>query len=330
MSQSNQKNPSFTRSAEVPTAVTVGTFDGVHRGHAALVARARELVGPGGRVVALVFDPHPLERLRPAQAPARLSTFEQKRAWLIAAGAAEVERLEPTDEFLSHTPEEFVAWVVEKRRPRAWVEGPDFRFGKGRAGDVGVLAKLGAVLGFEAEVLTPVEVALSDNTLVTASSTIARWLVKHGRMRDAAAVLGRPHTLVGTVERGDRRGRTIGIPTANIAAPNVLPIDGVYAGIARVGGAADGREFAAAVSIGVRPMFDDRPTVEAHLLAAPKDQGPNIAGLPEYGWTIELELVTFLREQWKFESLDALTAQIARDCDQARRIFEEARTEPVA
>ncbi len=337
MSSSNSPNSGHSAPATPPTpstGVTVGTFDGVHRGHAALVARTRELVGPGGRVVALVFDPHPLERLRPDQAPARLSTFEQRRAWLVAAGADVVERLEPTDELLSHTAEEFVDWVVERHRPRAWVEGRDFRFGKGRAGDVGVLATLGAKHGFATEVLAPVEVALSDHTIVTASSTIARWLIRHGRARDAAAVLGRSHTLVGEVVRGDRRGRTIGVPTANIVAPNMLPLDGVYAGIARVGGScgSEAREFAAAVSVGVRPMFDDRPTVEAHLLGVPRDAGgaSNIAGLPEYGWPIELELVSWLREQWKFESLEALTAQIGRDCDEARRIFEDARTEPVA
>lgn len=329
--------PSTSRPAAASgaTGVTVGTFDGVHRGHAALVARARDVVGPasrGGRVVAMVFDPHPLERLRPDKAPARLSTFEQRRAWLTAAGADEVERLEPTDELLSHSPEEFVRWVVERHGARAWVEGPDFRFGKGRAGDVALLGRLGNDLGFETHVIEPVEAALSDHTIVTASSTMARWLLRHGRARDAAAVLGRPHTLVGEVVRGDRRGRTIGFPTANIATRCMLPLDGVYAGVARVGPHGDGREFAAAVSVGVRPMFDERPTVEAHLLDAPREGGggPALAGLAEYGWAIELELVTWIREQWKFESLGALTAQIARDCEHARRIYEDARTEPVA
>jgi riboflavin kinase/FMN adenylyltransferase len=320
-----------------PVAVTVGTFDGVHRGHAALVARARAQVGPAGRVVALVFDPHPLERLRPEKAPARLSTFEQRRAWLAAAGADVVERLEPTDELLSHTPEEFVDWVVARHRPVAWVEGPDFRFGRGRAGDVGLLRGLGPAKGFEALVIDPVEVALTDHTVVTASSTMTRWLLAHGRARDVACVLGRPHTLSGVVVQGDRRGRTIGFPTANIETPCMLPLDGVYAGIARVGGRGGAerhavREFAAGVSVGVRPMFDARPTIEAHLIGADRDAGsPAIAGLPEYGWSIELELVSFLREQWKFESLDALTAQIRRDCDEAARIFAGARRpEPVA
>jgi riboflavin kinase/FMN adenylyltransferase len=315
-----------------PAAVTVGTFDGVHRGHAALIARARERVGGprgvrgAGRVVALVFDPHPLERLRPGHAPARLSTFEQRQAWLTAAGADVVERLEPTDEFLSHTPLEFVRWVVQRHAPSVWVEGADFRFGKGRAGDVALLANLGASLGFTAEVLAPVEVPLSDHTVVTASSTITRWLLRHGRVRDAVNVLGRPYTLVGEVVRGDRRGRTIGVPTANVLTPNALPLDGVYAGVARVGRPDDAREFAAAVSVGVRPMVDDRPTLEAHLIGAPRDgDSPAIAGLPEYGWPIEVELTSWLREQWKLPSLEALTAQIARDCADASRIFEHAR-----
>lgn len=313
--------------------LTIGTFDGVHRGHQALVGRARERaasIGPDVLVAALVFDPNPIEILRPREAPARLTTFEQKRRNLLACGADEVHRLEPNSTLLRETPEEFITIVRREHGMVGVVEGPDFRFGKARAGDVRTLDELGRRLGFFVDVVEPVTVALNDHTIVPARSTLVRWLLEHGRVSDAARVLGRPHTLAGTVVSGDRRGRTIGYPTANIDSPCVAPADGVYAGRARL---SDGRVFTAAISVGRKPTFGDGGrAVEAVLLgdspdpAAAGEVGAGapawapLPGLPEYGWTLELEFIAWIREQIRYNGVEPLLEQMARDCAQIARI----------
>lgn len=292
------------------TALTIGNFDAVHIGHAALVARARELVGPSGRVVALVFDPHPLTRLRPEAAPPRLSTFDQRSARLHALGADTIERLDPDCGVLSLSPEQFVANLVEKYTPAAIVEGEDFHFGKARAGNVRTLAALGRVHGFACDVVPPVEVALTDATIVRASSSIVRWLVAHARVRDAALVLGRPYEVEGVVIRGDRRGRLIGCPTANLHTEQLLPADGVYAGVATL---PDGRTLPAAVNVGTRPTFDGvGRRLEAHLLHAPA-KAECVEGLPEYGWRLRVEITRFVRDDLRFDSVEDLCAQMRRD-----------------
>lgn len=304
------------------TVVTIGTFDGVHAGHAALIARAREFAG-SGRVVAMSFDPHPASRLRPEAEPARLTTFERREALLRGAGADDVVRLIPTDELLSQSPEAFIAQVVADVHPDVFVEGHDFRFGRARAGDVGTLGSLGEQLGFNVEVIESVEVTLGDHTVVRASSTVLRWLLAHGRTGDAALLLGRPYELDGVVERGDRRGRTIGVPTANLATPCMLPADGVYAGIAVL---PDDRRYTAAVSVGDKPMFDGTARVaEAYLLDAPRD-GSCIEGLDEYDWPIRLQIHGWVRDQVRFASVDALLDQIERDCARVRSMINEGAT----
>jgi riboflavin kinase/FMN adenylyltransferase len=296
---------------DTPTAVTIGNFDGVHVGHAALVRRARELAGPRGRVCVLAFDPHPFTRLRPEHAPARLSTFSQREAALLALGADEVVRLEPTDELLNTTAPRFVEWLVSRYGPRFVVEGEDFHFGKGREGNVRVLSELGKDAGFAVDVVPPVEVALGDDQIVRASSSIVRWLISHGRVSDAARVLGRPYELEGTVVKGDQRGRTIGFPTANLSTPCLLPADGVYAGVATL---PDGTRLSAAVNVGVRPTFRGKERrLEAHLLGAGQ--------LPDYDWPLRLKLIAWLREDLCFDDVDSLTRQIRRDCERTRAVL---------
>lgn len=303
-----------------PSIITIGSFDGVHVGHAALLRRCRELAATHGdpRVVAMAFDPHPAVKLRPEAAPPRLTTWERRVELLKAAGADEVVRLEPTDELLGFMPDAFFERVVMPLRPTGVVEGPDFRFGKGRSGGIRTLQALGKGMGFGTHVVDPVEVALSDNTLARASSTMARWLVGHGRVRDAAIVLGRPYELVGEVVRGDRRGRTIGYPTANLKTACLSPADGVYAGLAHLD---DGRTFAAAISVGTKPTFGGTErAVEAFLLAG--EQGgawAALPGLPEYGWRVRLEFVAWVRDQARYGTLEALLEQMDRDC---RRVVE--------
>lgn len=300
--------------------LTIGNFDGVHLGHAALLRRARshaDRLGRAGRVVALVFDPPPLAVLRPAQAPPQLTTFDRRAALLRQAGADEVVRITPSPDVLGLSAEAFIEQLVSQRQPEAIVEGADFRFGRARAGDVAALREFGKRLGFVVDIVAPVEVALTDQTIITASSTAVRWLVAHGRVRDAALVLGRPYSLCGAVERGDQRGREIGCPTANMTVTELAPMDGVYAARARL---EDGRSFAAAVHIGPRATFDSpKRTIEAHLLDW---DGPLAEGAAEYGWSLTLDFVAWLRDQAKFDSVAQLVEQIQRDIARAREALE--------
>lgn len=303
------------------SVLTIGNFDGCHLGHAELVARARRIADQRGLpVAALAFDPHPASLLRPGGEPPRLTTFQQRTEQLRSLGVDEVHRLEPTPELLDQTPDAFIDRIIAQHAPAAIVEGTDFRFGKGRAGGMDTLAALGAARGFEAIAVEPVEVALSDHALVVASSTVTRWLLAHGRVRDAAKVLGRPYEMAGTVVSGDRRGRTIGYPTANLDSPCLPPGDGVYAGLADL---PDGRTVPAAISVGTKPQFTrgEAPrTTETFLLDVERD-GSAIAGLAEYGWPIRLRFVGFLRDQGRFAGLDALLAQMDRDCARVRRMI---------
>lgn len=294
-------------------AITIGNFDGVHAGHRALLAAARARVGPAGSVIAMAFDPHPLTRLRPAAAPARLTRFQQRADLLHAAGADEVVRLFPTDDFLGMSARDFVESIVREHSPSAIVEGEDFHFGRGREGSTQTLADMGQELGFEVDVLEAVEVDLLDQHLVRASSSIVRWLLSKARVGDAARVLGRPHRVEGRVVRGDRLGRTIGYPTLNISTDVMTPADGIYAGSAIL---PDGRVFPTAVSLGTRPTFDglDR-RLEAYLIGAPKDHSGVITGLGEYDWEVAIDFHAFLRDQVKFDGIEPLVAQIERDVE---------------
>jgi len=300
------------------TVVTIGNFDGVHKGHATLIERAKRTAGKGGRVVALAFDPHPRSVLKPGSEPERLTTFSQRSALLMAAGADEVRRLDPDRELLSMTPEVFLGHVRDSFAPIALVEGADFHFGRGRSGHVDELRTIGARLGFAVEVVEPVEVALCDDSIVTASSSIARWLIAEGRVRDAAAVLGRRHEITGEVVRGDRLGRRLGFPTANVRTEQVAPGAGVYACIARL---PDGRELAAAVHVGERPTIGDGlHRVEAHILGLPTSHDTAgsgwspIEGLNENGWRLALRFISRLRDPIGFGTIDRLAEQLGMDC----------------
>lgn len=297
------------------TAVTIGVFDGVHRGHGALVEAARRAVGPSGRVLAMVFDPHPLTALKTRAAPANLSNFEQKIRFLRTLGVDEIIRLDPTLDLLRLSPEEFIDRIVAPREPAVVVEGDDFRFGRARAGDVETLAELGSSRGFDVEVVPPVDVTLSDQTQVRASSTIARWLIQQGRMRDAAIVLGRFYEVSGVVEEGDQRGRTIGCPTANLRPDSLLPADAVYAGFAALPG---GRVYPSAISVGVKPTYGERKRAfEAHLIGWRGD------GVPDYGWPLQVMLTHWLRDQIRYDESKALVNQVERD---KQRTLEHAAT----
>lgn len=283
---------------------TIGNFDGVHLGHRAIVSAARAAAGSAGQVVAVTFEPLPASVLRPGAAPGRLTTAPERRELLLSAGCDEVLELDPRDGLLGKGPEEFVRSLRTRVPFDAVAEGADFRFGKGRAGDLATLAAMGAAEGFRTiEVPERVE-PLADGHLVPARSTSIRWFLAMGRVADAARLLGRPHSVRGTVEPGDRRGRTLGFPTANVRIGAVaLPADGVYAGTA----VADGGEWPAAISVGSKPTFGGaQRTLEAHLVGFP-------GALDAYGWPVEVRFTRWLREQWRFPGPDALVGQLRAD-----------------
>jgi len=300
------------------TAVTIGAFDGVHAGHASLIARARRHAGEDGRVIAMAFFPHPLTALAPERAPAVLTPLEEKRRVARALGVDEVRVLAPEDGVLSLTPEAFVERVVGEVGPSWVVEGDDFRFGAKRAGTVETLAELGDRFGFGVDVAPAVEVELADQSLVRASSTVARWLIRMGRVEEASRVLGRPYRLFGVAGPGAQRGRGLGFRTANLAVENLAPGEGVYAATALL---PSGEERPAAVSIGKNETFEpgDAPvSVEAHVLDWEGE------GAPEYGYTLALDFHAWVREQRVYSEIGALVDQISRDVERVRAVCAAA------
>ncbi len=300
-----------------PHVITIGNFDGVHIGHAALFDAGRSRSG-GAPVTALVFDPHPLTRIRPRQAPQPLTTYQHRVELLHEAGVTDVRRLAPSDDLLALSPRQFIQRVVEEHRPSLIVEGADFRFGKAREGDTKTLAALGGEFGFEVEAIEPVQATLSDQSIVVASSSMTRWLVRHGRVEDAAILLGRPYEMRGSVVQGDRRGREIGFPTANLDSGQLAPEDGIYAGSATL---PDGREFPAAISVGVKPTFGEHArTVEAYI---PCWDGPVAEGDEEYGWPLKLRFFHWLRDQARYGSINSLVRQIRHDVERTVTLADE-------
>jgi len=295
------------------SVITVGNFDGVHLGHRALLAEARRLADQAGgaKVVAMAFAEHPLTALKPEQAPLKLTDTAQRMDALLGAGADVIEWLEPSPRILTLGPRQFVERAVEMFRPVGWVEGPDFRFGRGRAGDVQALHALGSELGFDVHIVEPVRVVLHDKSICPVSSSLVRWLVAHGRVNDARLCLGRPVAIRGPVVRGEQRGRTIGFPTVNLdTAGRQLPADGVYAGQALIGD----RTYAAAISVGVKPTFGRLARAfEAFILDFDGDV---------YGQMLEVRVLHWLRDQWAFPSVDSLTRQMERDVASIRRLVE--------
>lgn len=295
------------------TVITVGNFDGVHRGHQAILAHARNLAQTHGMpLIAITFDPFPMHILRPQQAPARLSDRDQRAALLHQAGADKVLVIEPTSEFLALDAATFLNELVRTWSPAYLVEGANFRFGKGRGGDVKMLAQWGAQLGFEVQIIEPVEVTLGTLSAVPVSSSLVRWLLQAGRVHDAGLCLGRPYSLSARVIQGEQRGRTLGFPTANLdpalLVDRIVPCDGVYAAMVEL---PDKQQVPAAVSIGHKPTFGKmQKVIEAHLLNYQGDL---------YDQTIQVNFLRWVREQMSFTGLPALVDQIQRDVMQVRQ-----------
>lgn len=307
------------------TVVTIGAYDGVHRGHAAVIAKVRRLADERGMATAVVtFDRHPASVVRPESAPLVLTDLDQKLELLAATGVDyalvihfdEARSKEPAPDFVR---DELVGCLNAK----VVVVGEDFHFGHQRQGNVALLTELGRDLGFDVAPLELVgvdgEAAADESARV--SSTAIRRLLREGDLARANELLGRPHEVRGVVGHGDAQGRELGFPTANVNVPDdvCLPHDGIYAGWYRRvdpdGVTGDRRPCA--ISLGRRPTFyDDQPfsLLEAHLLDFDGDLYDEVA---------RVEFVTHLRDELAFDSVDDLIVQMGRDCDDARRILAD-------
>ena len=292
------------------TALTVGSFDGVHRGHQdvlrQLVARAREL---GVHSLLVTFDPHPLEVVNPAAAPRLLTVGDEKLEVLAESGIDFVAVLPFTHALAAFSAERFVDEILlERFRMHDLLMGYDHRFGHNRSGDVGTMRRLGEERGFQVSVVPPV----TTNGGQSVSSTAIRRAVAGGDLDGAFRGLGRLYSLGGRVVEGARRGRPLGFPTANVALPGprkLLPPEGVYA--IRVQTPLG--PYDAMLNLGPRPTFGDvESVVEAHLFDA---------NLDLYGARLRIDFVARLRDVQKFSGVDALKAQLAKDERHARAIL---------
>jgi riboflavin kinase/FMN adenylyltransferase len=297
------------------TAVCLGAFDGLHLGHRALADAARE---HGDRVALVTFDPHPQRVLAPDRPLVLLATAAQRERNAAALGVDTLV-LVPFDLALSKlSAEQFIVdWLVALR-PTAVVVGADFRFGAGRKGDAALLQALLPEHGIAVQVVAPV--AAAEGSAKISSSTI-RDAIGRGEVEAAARMLGRPHAVIGTVVQGDRRGRTIGFPTANVANAGPLPKVGIYAVWLVAATPVSGLwgPVAGAASIGTNPTFagERAPRLEVHVID--RDLGESL-----YGKTVEVWFVERLRDEQKYDGVDALVEQIGKDVDRARTRLVDA------
>jgi len=313
----------LTAARELPrgAVAAIGNFDGIHLGHRRIFQTAKELVagGHGSAFVIITFEPHPLTVLRPAEAPPRLTTAEMKEQLLEGAGADYLLILPPEPAVLNLSAEDFWKFLRDDAAVAHLVEGATFRFGKGAKGTIDALRRWTADSRVELHVIESVNVSLLDMHVAPVSSSIIRFLISYGRMRDAAICLGRPYLLRGKVARGFGRGKGLGIPTANLqCGDQLIPADGVYAGQCRI----DGQLYAAAVSIGLLPTFSERVRqIEAHLIGFDGDL---------YDRVIDVELLDWVREQRRFPAVSELVTQIQSDILQSRRVIQRDNLQPIA
>jgi riboflavin kinase/FMN adenylyltransferase len=295
------------------SVITIGAYDGVHRGHRAVIAEVKRLAAAQNcRSVVVTFDRHPASVVRPESAPNLLTDLDQKLELLAETGidATVLVAFDEAQSFESAT--DFVERVlVHCLSTRTIVVGEDFHFGRQRSGNVALLRELGAVNDFE---VSPRDlVPRSDGVEEPISSTAIRRALAGGQVEVATGMLGRPFEARGIVVHGDERGRLLGFPTANVEVPNkvCLPADGVYAGIY---GRPDGTEQACAINLGRRPTFyehADHSLLEAHLLDFEGDL---------YGESARVRFTHFLRSERKFDGMDALVIQLKHDIENARAV----------
>lgn len=298
------------RPVGMPHAVTIGNFDGLHLGHQAMLTRLREVARARGLpTCVLSFEPHPREFFAPEQAPARLSTLREKAEYLDRLGIDRLHVLRFDGTLAALAPEAFIETVLGRTLQAEYVlVGDDFRYGARRAGDFALLRESGGALGFEAESLPTVAVAGER-----ASSTAVRQALAAGDLAHAAHLLGRPYSISGRVMHGDKLGRVLGFPTANIRLKhNRPPLMGIFA-ILLYG--LNGVALQGVASLGRRPTVKGAnavPVLEAHIF----DFNADI-----YGRRVRVEFLAKLRDEEKYPDLDTLVAQIRRDVDDAKQFL---------
>jgi len=289
-----------------PLFLAIGVFDGVHRGHQAVISTStRHAHSADGTPVVVTFDPHPARILRPKEAPHLLTATQHKIALIRALGVGHLLVVKFDKNFAATSPENFVEQLVQNSKPlREICVGHEWSFGKNRAGNLDLLQKLGARFDFNVVGIPPVKV---NGTVV--SSTAIRQAVEAGEFAKAASMLGREYTILGTVSGGEKLGKKIGFPTANLSAHSEqFPPDGVYFAEAWL----DGVLLHGVVNLGFRPTVSSgqpQRILEIHLLDFDQDI---------YGKDLEIRFVRYLRPEKKFESVDALVRQIEVDVRQAR------------
>lgn len=291
--------------------VTIGNFDGVHIGHRKIFEKAIERADEAGVAsLALTFSPHPVRFFRPDTGEFRLTTDTQKFELINDAGLDAVFALQFDETVAGLSPEAFVTRLLDEGLGASRViVGANFAFGKNRAGSTDDLARLCHERGIATDICRKVRYAED-----VVSSTRIRNCLDEGRVNDAAELLGRRHRVVGEVVAGEKRGRELGYPTANLQPENLLPADGIYATYLHVRG---GRQYPAATSIGTRPVFDgDERTTEAYVLD--RDD------LDLYDETVELEFVQYIRDERDFSDTAALVEQMERDVENTRKILKSA------
>jgi riboflavin kinase/FMN adenylyltransferase len=297
--------------------VALGNFDGVHRGHRALIAEAQRIAKDTGRpLAALVFEPNPREFFRPNDEPFRLTTFRTKTQLLAKLGIDFLIVLNFDAQMAGKLAQDFVMDVLVRELAVSHVVvGEDFRFGKGRGGDVAVLGYMGEMEGFHTTVFGAV--AEGGEKI---SSTKVREALKAGKPDEAARLLGHWWTVEGHVAHGEKRGRALGFPTANLKLELVLqPVFGIYAVRART--AVSEAVYDGVANFGIRPMFRlSAPLMEVHLFDFAGDL---------YGQIISVQLIGYLRGEMAFSDVEALKVQIAADGEQARRILAASPKEPL-
>ncbi len=288
--------------------VALGNFDGFHRGHQAVVGSAVALAKSLGRpAIVATFDPHPVRYFKPDAPPFRLTTLDQRERLFAAAGADAMLVFDFNAEMANVTATDFVTdWLVADTGATGLVTGEDFTFGKARGGNIAVLSAVGAANGVSVETVGPVR----ESGEVISSSRI-RAALQAGDCETATRLLTRPFAIEGAVQHGDKVGRTIGYPTANIDMGNYLrPRYGIYAVRGRL---ADGRVLDGAANLGIRPQFDPpKELLEPYFFDFSGDL---------YGQIIEVELHAFIRPEAKFDTLDELTAQMVQDCKAAKALL---------
>ena len=302
------------RPVGMPHAVTIGNFDGLHLGHQAMLARLKDVAQVRGLpTCVLSFEPHPREFFAPEQAPARLSTLREKAECLQRVGIDRLHVFRFDRAFATLSPEAFIEKVLGTTLQAKYVlVGDDFRYGAKRAGDFALLREKGQSLGFDAESLPTVEV-----TGERASSTAVRQALAAGELEHAARLLGRPYSISGRVVHGDKLGRDIGFPTANIQLKhNRPPLMGIFA-VELCG--LNGEPLPGVASLGRRPTVkgaDAVPVLEVHLFDFHADI---------YGRRVRVDFLTKLRDEAKYPDLDSLVAQIRRDVDDAKTYHQQRR-----